>query len=84
MSPARWKTRRKKAVVGQVPGHGHRDGPLVVDLTALAALGVPPQQGLEVHPDHHRAGRGPVDEGARVGHRLTVGCAAGTGLAGTA
>ena len=38
----------------------------------------PRKQGVEVHPDHHRAGRGPVDEGARVGHRLTVGCAAGT------
>ena len=44
-----------------------RDRPLAVDLTEFARQGGATQEGGQVDPDHHRAGRWPVDQVHRVG-----------------
>jgi hypothetical protein len=57
----------EEAVVGQGAGHGHRDGSQAVDLTQLTGLGLAPEQGVQVHPDHEGTGRWTIDDGEGVG-----------------
>ena len=63
ISPARSKTTLRKESLANWRAMATGMGPMLVDLAQLACFGMPPLQGLEVHPDHHRAGRGAVDEG---------------------
>lgn len=52
----------EERVVGEVAGHRHRDRTLVVDFTDLARAHLAPQEGVQVDPDHERAGRRTVDQ----------------------
>jgi len=39
---------------------------LTVELAEFSGTGLSPQQGIQVHSDHHRTGWGPIDQGERV------------------